>query len=292
MHSLPCKGSRNPSTRTLTVVLVATILSGCSLLGEAVYEAPEVSFRSVSIESISLDHIDVQFHFEVDNPNRVGISLEEYTYKLLVNNNDFLSGSHVEPLEISSRSSSTVALPLRLSYRDIYQSVSSVVRADSFAYRLETEVGLNIPVLGKRAIPVQVEGVLPRLRMPQVEFASFNVNSFSFTEVDVTLNLRVSNPNSVGMSLSGLNAVAQLGGTRLSDIRVDDISLASGEDRQVPIRLRMGVAQAGATLLAMLRGESNLQYDIQGEGEVSIDHPAFGDPARLPFHLIGEYLAR
>lgn len=292
MHSLLCKGTRNPSTRTFTVLLASTIVSGCSLLGQAVYEAPDVSYRSVSIESISLDHIDVRFHFEVDNPNRVGISLEEYRYDLLINNNEFLSGSHAEQLEISSRSSSMVALPLRLSYRDIYESFASVVRADSFAYRLETEVGLNIPVLGKRAIPVQVEGVLPRLRMPQIEFASFNVNSFSFTEIDVTLNLSVSNPNSVGMSLSGLNAVAQLGGTRLSDIRVNDITLASGEARQVPIQLRMGVTQAGSTLLAMLRGESNLQYDIKGEGEVSIDHPAFGDPTRLPFHLLGEYLAR
>lgn len=272
------------------VLLLLFFAAGCSTVQRIIgYQQPEVRYTDMSVEGISLEKIDLKFHFEIDNPNRVGITLEEYTYNLLINEYDFLSGSHREQLEIASRGSGTVALPLSLSYREVYQSVSSVARADSFSYRLSTEVGVNIPVYGKSLIPVTVEGSLPRLRMPEVGFVGFDVNSLSFSGVDVTLTLNISNPNPMGMKLSDLNLAASIGGHDLGGIDVSDIAVGSGENIAVPVRLSMSLSGIGGTLMDMLRGNRDFSYEVRGDGLFELDHPAFRDLERLPFHLIGDY---
>lgn len=272
------------------VLLLLFFAAGCSTVQRIIgYQQPEVRYTDMSVEGISLEKIDLKFHFEIDNPNRVGITLEEYTYNLLINEYDFLSGSHREQLEIASRGSGTVALPLSLSYREVYQSVSSVARADSFSYRLSTEVGVNIPVYGKSLIPVTVEGSLPRLRMPEVGFVGFDVNSLSFSGVDVTLTLNISNPNPMGMKLSDLNLAASIGGHDLGGIDVSDIAVGSGENIAVPVRMSMSLSGIGGTLMDMLRGNRDFSYEVRGDGLFELDHPAFRDLERLPFHLIGDY---
>ncbi len=277
-------------TFPLAVLLLLIFAGGCSTVQRIVgYQEPDVRYTDMSIEGISLEQIDLKFHFEVDNPNRVGVTLEEYAYSLLINEYSFLSGSHSEQLEIASRGSGTIALPLTLSYRELYESISSVAQADSFGYQLNTEVGVNIPVYGKAMIPVTVEGTLPRLRMPQVDFVGFDVNSFSFSGVDMTLTLNIRNPNPMGMKLSDLNLAASIGGYDLGGIDVADLAVGSGENLNVPVRLSMGLSGIGGTLIDMLRGNRDFSYEVKGDGLVELDHPAFRDIKRLPFHLIGDY---
>jgi len=280
----------NKTLPLAAVLLFLLFAAGCSTVQRIMgYQEPDVRYTDMSVERISLEKIDLKFHFEIDNPNRVGVTLEEYAYSLLINEYDFLSGSHREQLEIASRGSGTVALPLSLSYREVYQSVSSVARADSFSYRLNTEVGVNIPVYGKAMIPVTVEGSLPRLRMPEVGFVGFDVNSLSFSGVDMTLTLNISNPNPMGMKLSDLNLAASIGGHDLGGIDVADIAVSSGENLTVPVRLSMGLSGIGGTLIDMLRGNRDFSYEVKGDGLFELDHPAFRNLERLPFHLTGDY---
>ncbi len=277
--------------KSLPIVLILLLFAGsCSTVQQlAGYQEPDVRYTDVTIERLSLDAIDLKFHFEIDNPNRVGVTLEDYAYNLLINDHNFLSGSHREQLEIASQGSGTVALPLTLSYREVYESVSSVVRADSFNYTLNTEVGVNIPVYGKVMIPVKAEGTLPRLRMPEVGFSGFDVHSLSFSGVDMTLTLNVSNPNPMGMKLSDLNLAASINGHDLAGLNVDDIAVASGANLTVPIRFSMGLGGLGSSLIDMLRGNRDFSYEVTGDGLVELDHPAFRDLKRLPFHLVGDY---
>ncbi len=277
--------------RTLPLVILLLLFAGsCSTVQRlAGYQEPDIRYTDVSVEGISLDQIDLKFHFEVDNPNRVGINLEEYAYSLLINEYNFLSGSHREKLEIASRGTGSIALPLTISYRELYESVSSVVRADSFQYTLNTEMGVDIPVYGKMMIPVSVEGSLPRLRMPEVAFSGFDVNSLSFSGVDMTLTLNVTNPNPMGIKLSDLNLAASIGGHDLAGLDVADLSVGSGENLSVPVRFSMGLGGLGSTLIDMLRGSRDFNYEVKGDGLVELDHPAFRDMKRLPFHLTGNY---
>lgn len=271
-------------------ILLMLLISGCSTIMNIFgYENPEVRYRTMNIENISLDDISLMFHFDIDNPNRAGVRLEEYHYSLLINDRDFLTGSHRNQLEIASRSKGQLSLPLTLTYRDIYESVSSVVRADSFSYTLKTEVGVEIPFYGIRVIPVEVQGTLPRLRMPRIAFERFDVGSFSFSGVEVTLVLRVTNPNSMGMMLSDVNMAAAIGGHNLAEIKLDDISVGSGDQALVPVRFSMGLGSLASSVLDMLRGNQRFEYDIKGAGFVKLDHPAFKDRKQLPFHLIGDY---
>lgn len=277
--------------KILFLVLLSVFLaSGCSTIQNLVgYEEPDIRYTDVSIERLSLDDMDLKFHFEIDNPNRVGVTLEEYAYSLLINDTRFLSGTHRERLEIESRGVGTVSLPLTLNFRDIRESVSSVAQADSFRYTLKTEVGVDIPVQGKTMIPVEVEGTLPRLRMPQVTFSGFDVHNLSLSGVDMTLTLNVTNPNPMGMKLSDLNLEAKISGTDLADLHVGDMAVASGENIEVPVRFTMGLGGLGSTLIDIVRGNQRFEYEITGDGLAGLDHPAFRDMKRLPFHLTGDY---
>ncbi len=278
-------------TRNLIVlILLLLLVNSCSTLqGLVGYKQPDVYYSDVTVEGLTLEHIDLLFHFEIDNPNRVGVKLEQYTYDLMINDRNFLSGSHKQQLEIASRSSGGIALPLTLSYRDIYESFSSVVHADSFSYTLKTEVEVDIPVYGRAMVPVKAEGTLPRLRMPEVAFSGFDVHSLSLSGVDMTLTINVRNPNPMGMKLSDLNLAASINGNELADLIVGDLSVNSGATATVPVSFSMGFMSLGSAAIDMLRGNQRFDYDIRGDGLVQLDHPAFRDMKRIPFHLTGDY---
>lgn len=279
--------------KTTLLLIILFFISGCAALRDlADVQRPGVSFSNMSIQNISFDGVTLLFDFDVNNPNRFGVSAEQYSYEFFINENSFISGTQRENLRISRESSSIVQVPVSLSFSEMFNTFSSLARNDSFAYQLSTEVQFDIPGLGLQRVPVNAAGELPIPRVPRIEFGGLDVKNLSLSGADMEVAFRVSNPNRFGLALSNAAYVLQVNGREWLDTRLGDtIRLGASESDMIRIPIRLNASQMGSVLVDMMRGSTEFDYNVTGSANIAADIEGFDDGQTIPFDLSGRYTA-
>ena len=278
--------------KTAAFLLITMVfIAGCFALRDfANIQQPSIDFNRLSIQSISFDGIDLLFDFEVNNPNQVGVDATEYSYEFFINDNSFIRGRQEENLRINRLSTSFVQIPVSLNYSEVLNTFTSLVRRDSLSYRIASEVQFDIPGLGRRTVPVSAAGELPIPRLPRVEFGGIDVKSLSLSGAEFELGIRVFNPNSFGLSMSNLEYLLNVNGREWLDARLGDtIRLGANQEDIIRIPIRLNASQMGSVLLEMMRGSTELQYNLSGSADVSADIEEFEAQGTVPYDLRGSY---
>lgn len=277
--------------KPIYLIILFIFISSCSALRDlADVRQPSVNYSKMSIQNISFDGVTLLFDFDVTNPNQFGISADQYTYEFFINDSSFLNGTQTENLRVNRESTSTVQVPVSLTFSDVFNTFSSLVQRDSLSYRLSTEVQFDLPGVGKRRVPVSAAGELPIPRMPRIEFSGYNVKNLSLAGAELDINLRVSNPNPFGISMSNAAYALNVNGREWLDTRLGDrISLGGSESDTITIPVRLNSSQMGSVLLEMMRGETSFDYNLTGSADISADIEGFDDGTTIPFDLDGRY---
>jgi LEA14-like dessication related protein len=277
--------------KILPLLVLFLFLSSCALLREyADVQRPSVNFSKMSIQNISFDGVTLLFDFDVNNPNRFGVSADQYSYEFFINDNSFLSGTQQENIRISRESSSVVQVPVSLNFSDVFSTFTSLVRRDSLSYKIATEVQFDIPGLGRQRVPVSTAGELPIPRMPRIEFSGLNVRNLSLSGADIDLGFRVSNPNSFGISLSNAAYVFRVNGREWLDTRLGDrIRIGGSQSDTVTIPVRLNASQMGSVLLDLIGGSTQFDYNLSGSANISAELEGFQDGETIPFDVSGRH---
>ncbi|MCC5925937.1 MAG: LEA type 2 family protein [Bacteroidetes bacterium] len=283
-----------PMKRYTPLLLSAAFLiliGGCSLVQQlsGSVQTPEVTYTSMKFNSLSFDGVTLDFDFEVDNPNRLDLRALGYTYGFSVEGNEFLSGSSDRGIDLAARSASTVTVPISLNFRELYNSVSAIATQDSIAYGVASTFAFDIPVLGRREVPVSAAGYLPIPRLPRLSLENISVGSLSLSGAEVLVSLKFNNPNNFSMSLSDVDYTLNVDGSRwISSVIREQIQVDARSEQIVTVPVRLDLGQLGMSVYRMLTGSQAFNYEVTGNGTVDLDLPFF-ESSRLPFNLSGSY---
>jgi LEA14-like dessication related protein len=136
------------------------------VLGERVFHAeidrsipvvkiPSLSFRGISLKSLTLTKVECTLDWEIENKNTFALSVDTFSYTLKVNGASWSEGGIEAPPEITAKS--TVRLPLTISLnslamiRDITTLVSSGAAA---AYDCTGNFGVSGGLPGLKGIEI------------------------------------------------------------------------------------------------------------------------------------------
>jgi len=143
---------------------LALLLSGCAALGKALnIENPRYSIRDIRPRvdialPLSASSIDIDFALEVDNPNSVGLSLNQLDFNLLINDTRVLDSVSREQFRIPANGVGMVNLETRIGYqniRSLWNEVVDIVRGQRARYELRGTAHYDTPV-GRLRFPVTV----------------------------------------------------------------------------------------------------------------------------------------
>ncbi len=264
-------------------------LSSCAALRDATnVQEPEVRFTDVSIQNITFEGVTLLFDFDVTNPNRRSVSADGYSYEFFINDESFISGREEERIEVGSESTSSVQIPVSLTFSNVYDSFRSVLRQDSVSYKMATDVTFSLPVIGSRTVPVEANGQLPLPRIPQINFGGFEMKSLSFRGAEAEVTFRVNNPNAFGIVLDGADYQLQVNGNNWLDTELREsikVTESSSEDITIPVRLSS--SQMGSALIEMMGGRKEFDYRLTGSARISADLEGFHEVQTIPFDLQG-----
>ena len=160
--------------RTLTVGSVlaclsmaagaALLLSGCAALQNVLdIENPRYSIRDIRPRidvaiPLSASSIDIDFALEVDNPNKVGLRLDQVDFNLFINDSRVLDSISQQDINIPANGRGDVLLRTRIGYqniRSIWNEVVDIVRGQRARYELRGNAYYDTP-MGRLKFPVTV----------------------------------------------------------------------------------------------------------------------------------------
>lgn len=274
----------------LLVVLVS--FAGCQairgLSGQLEY--PNVEFDKMRFETLSFDGVTMRFDFDVENKNRVDIKTDGYTYVFKIDGNTFIEGTSAQGIDLKSRSSSTVSIPLTFSFSELSRAVSSVVTQDSIEYEIALVFSITMPVGGIREVPAQTTRFLPVPRLPKLSLENVSIAGFSFTGADVRVLMKFENPNNFALKFSDILYNLEVDGSRWISTtlnQVVDLAAKSSSIVEVPIRLEF--SQIGSSVYRIIANRNPFDYRVSGNGSVDVDLPYFDKTSRLPFDISGTH---
>lgn len=142
---------------------LAMLLTSCNTLRTLNIENPRYSIRDIRPRvdvalPLSASSIDIDFNIEVDNPNSVGLRLDQIDFNLLINERPVLDSISQHDIRIPANGRGNVALRTRINYnsvRTLWNELADVVRGERARYEIRGDAYYNTPI-GRMKFPVTV----------------------------------------------------------------------------------------------------------------------------------------
>ncbi|SMO82260.1 LEA14-like dessication related protein [Gracilimonas mengyeensis] len=279
-----CK--RTPFYLLLLLLLTFTACSTINSLSNSVSK-PELSVSDASVTHLSLQDIELTFDIAINNPNPVAVNLADYNYDFQLNGQSFITGDQIEKTEIQASSSSTIQVPVRFGYRELYDLFTSLRDKDETSYDFLFEAGINAPVIGRLNVPIEKSGTLPVIKLPKLSIKNVALENLSLTKADVEVNLIIDNPNAFDLSFSNFNYNLSLNDTSpISGTMDQAIHINQKSESEVTVPISLSLLEMGAALQSVLRGGDDIEYSLEGSSTVDASLPLFS-PSTFNFDRSG-----
>jgi LEA14-like dessication related protein len=228
-------------------------------------QKPVLNVAGVRITKLTLDNIDLAFDVDIQNPNPVSVNLAGLDYDFQLNNASFIRGNQNKGLSVQSNAKSRIEIPVSLGFQELYKTYQALKNNDSTNYTLAGGMTFDLPVLGQTRIPIQKSGHLPLVKIPSISVRSLKMNRMNISGADLTLELKMDNPNAFALLLKNLNYNFNINGQSWARGNLSSpVSVNSKGNGAIRIPMTLDFTKMGATMIQLLSGSSALEYNLTG----------------------------
>jgi hypothetical protein len=145
--------------------LAVLLLPGCAAVQQALnIENPRYAIRDIRPRldvaiPLSASSVDIDFNLEVDNPNSVGLRLDQLDFNLFINDSRVLDSTSRQDIRIPANGTGDVQLRTRIGYQQVRSLWTEIVDIVSGRQRAKYELRGNAyydTPLGRLKFPVTV----------------------------------------------------------------------------------------------------------------------------------------
>lgn len=231
---------------------------------------PQLTSQSVSIAGASFETLDLNVALEIDNPNPFGLTLDGFDYALDLNGNGFLNGEQSEQTNLNANGSSTVSVPIRLTFKELSEAIPTLWEQDEFNYDFKATLPIRFPVLGIIKVPVETSGTLPVLRAPRIANLRLQKKSLGLTGAELDLSVEIDNPNAFDLSIATFSYSLEGNAQQWASGSLDDATdLLKKSSNTLTVPIRLNFLALGRTVFNLLSGNKEFGTRLTGTLGVS-----------------------
>lgn len=274
----------------LVLVLPMTLFGSCQSIQDVLdrIQKPTLSVEDIRIGQFNFQEMELIYQVRINNPNTVSLQLEDYTYKLDINDEAFLSGNQQQGLEIEANKSNTIEVPLIVNFRDLFDTVQGVAEQNESTFRFESTMAFNLPVLGRTEVPVFRSGAIPIIKRPTIEIKGLKVQNLSLSSADLLLNLTLDNPNGFGLRINGLSYGLDIDQEEwASGKALNGLMVEKNQITELQIPFSINPTSVGLSAFRILQSSESPDYVLSGTFNFTVFHDLLGD-TELSFEQSGK----
>ncbi|MBE9460910.1 LEA type 2 family protein [Dyadobacter subterraneus] len=222
---------------------------------------PKVEMSISKITHVTDSTMEMSLKLLVDNPLPVGLDIKNFRYLVKMNGVKIIESDYADSLVLKSQDTTTVTLPTKIEVKKLVtvSKKSAAVGEDSADYHFETYLHLAKPFLGKDTLHFDQDKRLPLIRLPKVEMEDFDIEKFRLSNSDISIKLKLINPNAFSVEFRDPSYVFDLGkqkGLAKGSVKgVTKVKAKSSQMFEIPVEVGMGKALKTAGAL-IFKGKS------------------------------------
>ncbi|HWV37382.1 MAG TPA: LEA type 2 family protein [Vulgatibacter sp.] len=248
---------RAPAARRLLLLALPFVLlgtSGCALWRMIAGETrPELTFKEVRFAGWSMEKVDLELVYVLDNPWDVPLRLAEVAYQLEIEGRRVIAGAPEAGLRIEPRRRQVLSFPAEVRFLDVIPTARALFSKDALAYRASGRLGVKTPV-GVVALPISRTGHIDVPKLPSLDLSTISVSRRGVAGASLAVGLDVTNRNAFPVPITGLDWALQLAGARVGGGKAAGAIVPPGATRRIEIPVDVNLASAGQGLAALLAG--------------------------------------
>ncbi len=229
------------SVKMLSAVTLFTMGTGCAELKDNPYLSqflPTIAFDGLQVNHVSFEEVDTEFLFAIDNPNPVGIDIEDFSYSLAFADVSWMDGDNPDGLLLGASGASEVSFPTNIVFADLFDMVQASRGSDHLPFALSGDFGLKLDsstLVTENSsaeenddaevihLPYDADGDFPALRKPKFSFNKLKVKDLSWNEITLDLVMDVDNEHASNLIFNRFSYDLSLGGASTLSGVVDDL---------------------------------------------------------------------
>jgi LEA14-like dessication related protein len=145
----------------VAVIIIAAVFGYQQVRQRQALEDIQISFAGVSIESISLTSVSLNFTLRMTNPSTTNAVLDRTDYTVFINNFSLGSGQNLEQVTIPAGGSVLVPQPFILSNSGAIQGIWNAILAGQVDWRLVGIAYFDL-ILFTVSVPYEFSGTWTR----------------------------------------------------------------------------------------------------------------------------------
>lgn len=256
----------NTFFKTVFSLLLIVLISACAQFDKyAETTKPTATLLGTRLTNINFDQADLVFDLAVKNSNPFSIRLTGLDYDLKVAGNSLVSGITGQGIKVKKSSTSKVALPVTLKFDDLKKIPGELWNADQFAYQLDTNINVELPVIGNYTIPFTRKGELPVPKLPSIKLKDLKVSNLSLTSADLVAEVEIDNPNIFPLGLSNFNYRIDINQQNWGEGTSAQLSSIPQKGKgTISIPLKLNLLTMGKAAYQLISGSKQFDYQILG----------------------------
>jgi len=262
----------------LLSLFVVSMTGGCKIL-KSLVRSPSIQLDTVVLKSTSLFQGDLEFTFNITNPNPIGVAVDSMTYQLSIDGKKTMEGSSTQGIALPAMATKSITVPLTVNYMESIDSLLDFFKKDSITY----EVAGTFKI-GTFTVPFSHKDVIALPKPPTVQVKGVSIRSMTFTGARLALELEITRQTPGRIDLKKITYSIVLGGFKLFDGKSENFSMAEDTKTQtISVPLTVDFITLGNSAVSLLT-KGNIDYELIGDMEFDI--PKIG-VKNFPFKKTG-----
>jgi LEA14-like dessication related protein len=138
-----------PGARLVLAALFFLSLNGCAVVRAALckaFERPTLSFQKIEAARWSLDGVDLNVIFRVDNPNDLALEIAKVDYQFEVEGHRVFQGSPNRGVQLPAKGSRDLVFPARVRFIEVLPAVTAIFTKSNLRWKASGTLGVDTPI--------------------------------------------------------------------------------------------------------------------------------------------------
>ncbi|MBC7188045.1 MAG: LEA type 2 family protein [Calditrichaeota bacterium] len=249
----------------IAVLVTSGLLSGCAALKTIGVKEPTAAVKGVRLTSLSFEQLGLAVQVGVQNPNAVALTLAGYDYQLKLGGTPLFSGTQEQAVTVQRNAESVVEIPVALRFAELFDALQNLRTQDSTDLGVTANLWCDLPVLGRKKLPISVSHRVPLLKLPALTVEGLTAKMVGLTSAEIGLRVRVRNPNALGFNINQLSYALTLHDKVPANGVLQNLQLPAHGTADFTVPVTVDLVKVGQALFSALTSKQPVKYDLKAD---------------------------